>query len=317
MNKFGLLLSGLLLSATSVMFGQGAKNIKINEVMTNNAASLQDEFGQHLPWIELANTSYTTYNVRGMFVTTNRKVLDKTLKAPERIAMMSPIPNGEKRTSMSGQDHLVLFLNSNPAKGGLHLRTDVKAGEAVWVALYDANGVDLLDSVSVPALDADKSFARTKDGNAQWDVKPAEAVTPGIGNYIEVNESKIARLKRDDPYGLGITVLSMGIVFFCLTLLYVFFTIFGKIVTHRKAIKKAAGIQPIKAAVEAEEKLHEAAHKTKVILKDGLETGGIDKEVYMAVIALALKQYTDNIHDEESGIITIRRRHTMWNNEVN
>ena len=317
MNRIAFMLCTTLLAASTTVFGQGAKNIKINEVLTDNVASLQDEYGQHLPWIELANTSYTTYNVRGMFITTNRQVIDKSLPAPKRIEMMSPIPNGEKRTSMSGRDHLVIFLNGKPSHGALHLETPVNSGQPIWVALYDANGVDLIDSVSVPALTADKSFARIKDGNEQWDVKPAEAVTPGIGNYIEINETKIARLKRDDPHGFGITVLSMGIVFFCLALLYVFFTIFGKIVTHKKALKKAASMQPIKAAVATEEKIHEAAHKTKVILTDGLQKGGIDKEIYMAVIALALKQYTDNVHDEESGIITIRHRHTMWNNEIN
>ena len=41
-----------------------------------------------------------------------------------------------------------------------------------------------------------------------------------------------------------------------------------------------------------------------------------DIDVYIAVIAMALKDYQDNLHDEESGIITIRPRHTMWNNEL-
>jgi hypothetical protein len=31
---------------------------------------------------------------------------------------------------------------------------------------------------------------------------------------------------------------------------------------------------------------------------------------------MALKEYQDNLHDEESGIITIRPHHTMWNNEL-
>ena len=148
MNKFALLLSGLLMTCTSMVFGQGAKNIKINEVMTNNTSSLQDEFGQHLPWVELANTSFSTYNVRGMFITTDRRALSPNLTAPQRIAMMSTIPNGEKRTSMSGRDHLVFFLNSNPAKGGLHLDAKVTPNQPLWIALYDGNGIDLIDSVS-------------------------------------------------------------------------------------------------------------------------------------------------------------------------
>lgn len=310
-----LLMAALLISSLSV-FPQGARNIKINEVMTNNSASLQDEFGQHLPWIELANISHTTYNVRGMYITTDRRVLDKSLTVPQRIKMMSVIPNGDKRTSMSAREHLLLFLNSNPAKGALHLTASVKTDTPTWVALYDGNGIDIIDSITVPVLDADKSYARIKDGYAQWDVKAPEAVTPGIGNYIEVNETKIAKWKRDDPHGFVITILSMGIVFSCLALLYIVFRVLGLFMAHKQAIKKAGKIQPIKVAVKTGEKLAETGHKTKVILKDGLQTGGIDKEIYIAVISMALKQYQDDVHDVESGIITIRPHHTSWNHEL-
>ena len=178
----------VLLGSSAMMFGQGARNIKINEVLTDNQTSVQDEFGQHLPWLELVNTSFSTYNIRGMFITSDRKVLDKNLTAPQRIALMSPVPNGDNRSSLSARQHLVIFLNSNPTKGFLHLNMKVTPGEPAWIALYDGNGIDLIDSVSVPALAADKSFARIKDGFQQWDVKPAEAVTPGIGNYIEIND---------------------------------------------------------------------------------------------------------------------------------
>ena len=61
MNKFKILLSGLLLASASSMFGQGAKNIRLNEVLTNNTTSILDEFGQREAWIELENTSFTTY----------------------------------------------------------------------------------------------------------------------------------------------------------------------------------------------------------------------------------------------------------------
>jgi hypothetical protein len=35
----------------------------------------------------------------------------------------------------------------------------------------------------------------------------------------------------------------------------------------------------------------------------------------MAVIAMALKQYEDDVHDVESGIITIAPKKSVWNNE--
>ena len=87
MKPFKLLTTVFALCSLT-MFGQGAKNIKINEVLTNNTTSVVDEYGNHLPWIELANTSYTTYNVRGMYIATDSAVLNKNLSAPERIEMM-------------------------------------------------------------------------------------------------------------------------------------------------------------------------------------------------------------------------------------
>ena len=56
-------------------------------------------------------------------------------------------------------------------------------------------------------------------------------------------------------------------------------------------------------------------HKTGVILQEGLKTKGIDREVYMAVISMALKQYEDDVHDVESGVITIKPRETGWDDE--
>lgn len=302
-----------MLAGTVLAFGQGARNIKLNEVMTCNKGNLQDEYGRRNAWIELANTSFSTYDVRGMFITTDRRVLDKSLTVAQRTALMSSIPNGDSRTSMSAREHVVFFLNGNKAQGTLHLQAKAESGKPVWIALYDGNGVDLIDSVSVPALAADQSYARVRDGADQWEVKSPGSVTPGIENFVQANETKIAKLKREDPHGIGITVLSMGIVFFCLALLYAFFRILGIFMAHKQALKKAGRIQPIKAAVKTGEKIVETGHKTKVILKDGLQTGGIDKEIYIAVIAMALKQYEDDVHDIESNIITIKPHHTNWN----
>ena len=316
MNKFGLLLGALLVASPMAMHAQIEKSIKINEVMTNNSASLQDEYGQNEAWIEIANVSHTTYNIRGMYITTDRSVIDQSLSVPERVSKMSVIPNGEPRTSLGARQHLVFFLNSNPAKGALHLTAKVGSVKAVWIALYNGNGVDLIDSVTVPVMAVNQSYARHADGSAKWDVKPYDAVTPGISNYIAVEETKIAKLKREDPYGFGITVMAMGIVFFCLALLFVFFTFFGMFMRHQNAVKKVGNVQPIKAGVKTVEKTIEVANKTSTLLQDGLKLKGIDKEVYIAVISMALKQYQDDVHDVESGIIAIKPKTTDWNQEL-
>lgn len=314
MNKFRLLLAGALFVCTPSLFAQLSNSIKLNEVLTNNTASLQDEYGESKAWIEIANISHTTYNIRGMYITTDRSVLNKDMSVPERIKLMSIIPNGYSETQMSGRQHTIFFCNSSPAQGAAHLSVKINPEESTWVALYDGNAVNLIDSITVPVLKENQSFARADVGSDQWEVKPADAVTPGISNYIKVSETKIAKVKREDPYGIGITVLSMGIVFFCLTLLYLFFKCFGIFVKHKK---KFTSVQPIKATVKTAKATKDLGHKTNVLLQDGLKSKGIDKEVYIAVISMALKQYQDNVHDIESGIITIKPKHTDWDNEYN
>ena len=313
MNKFGLLLGTLLLAGASMTHAQVEQSIKINEVMTSNTSNLQDEYGQREAWIEIANVSFTTYNVRGMFITTDHSVLDPQMSVPERMKRMSAIPSGEPRTALSGRQHLILFCNSLPSKGSMHLSVPIDPSKPTWVGLYSGNATQLIDSVTVPVIADNLSYARHKDGSVNWVVKSAEQVTPGISNMTDIVETKTAKLKREDPYGFGITVLAMGIVFFCLALLFVFFTLFGFFMKHRSAV---ANIQPVKAGVKTVEKTMEVASKTSTILQDGLKTKGIDKEVYMAVIAMALKEYQDNVHDVESGVITIKPKNTDWNMEL-
>jgi Na+-transporting methylmalonyl-CoA/oxaloacetate decarboxylase gamma subunit len=247
-----------------------------------------------------------------MYLTTDRSVLDPNMSVPERIKRMRVIPNGEPRTQIGGRQHLVFFGNSNPAKGKLHLSLPVPMSEPLWIALYNGNAVELIDSVSVPALAADQSYAR--NGN-RWTVKAAQNVTPGTENFIQTDETKDAKLKREDPHGFGITLLAMGIVFFCLAVLFLFFWLFGLVMRHMETAKKVANQQPIKPITKTVEKTIEVGHKTGVILQEGLKTKGIDREVYIAVIGMALKQYEDDVHDVESGVITIKSKSSSWNDE--
>lgn len=312
MNKPKLLFLTLLMAVSSTVFGQGAKNIRLNEVMTNNEASIVDEYGRREAWVELENTSFTTYNVRGMYLTTDRSVLDRSLSAPERISRMSIIPSGDHRTSIGARQHLVLFCNSNPAEGKLHLALNVPMSEPVWLALYNGNATELIDSVTIPALALNQSYARI---NGRWSVKAPNCVTPGTENFIEASESKVEKFKREDPYGIAMTIMAMGIVFTCLATLWIFFTLFGALMRHMEMAKKVANTQPIKPITKTVEKTIEVAHATSNVLQEGFDMKGVDMEVYMAVIGMALRQYEDDVHDVESGVITIKPKETEWDDE--
>ena len=317
MKKIGFLLGLLLTVALQPVLAQLDASIKLNEVMTANQKSLIDEYGAHNAWVEIANISHSTYNIRGMYLTTDRSVLDRKMSVPERVKRMSQIPNGDERTNLGGRQLVVFQLNSRPAEGSLHLAVSVDATKPLWIALYNGNATQLIDSVTVPVLQADQSYARiANNGTAKdWEVKSADRVTPGIQNQTTVSESKVEKFKREDPHGFGMALMAMGIVFFCLALLWITFTLFGMLMRHMETAKKVVNQQPIKPITKTVEKTIEVGHKTGVILKEGFEKRGIDMEVYMAVIGLALRQYEDDIHDVESGVITIKPKDTGWDDE--
>ena len=344
MKKLGIILS-LFVAATLPTWSQGAKSIRITEVMTNNQKSIVDEYGAHKSWVELSNTSFTTYNIRGMFLTTDRRVLDKNMSPEERRKLMCPLPNNEPRTTLAGKKSVIIYdryywVNADtycndcpkdldfvgnlangtgPFQLNLHLFPSQNTAnhyhqKGNWIALYDGNAVDLIDSISIPWLKADQSFSLSRDFKT-WSICNLEDVTPG---YLPqaAGLSKPQMLKKTDPYGFGIAALSMGIVFACLALLFIFFWAFGAYMKHKQRLAKATEKHATllyKTGKKTIEVTSEISHKTNVMLKDGLTTKGIDKEIYMAVISLALKEYLEDKHDIESGVITIKPKQTRWN----
>ena len=344
MKKFGIILSLFVVASLST-WAQGAKSIRITEVMTNNNHSIVDEYGIHKPWVELSNCSFTTYNVRGMFLTTDRRVLNKKMSPEERRKLMYPLPNNEVRTNLSGQKSLIIYdrhywlkcnrndqsnssktgysellsVESGPFQLNLNLLPSQEVAQSIhaksnWIALYDGNAVDLIDSISIPWLGSDQSYALSHDLKT-WKICERDEVTPG---YLPqaIGLSKPQMLKKSDPHGFGIAILSMGIVFSCLALLFIFFWCFGAYMKHKQRLAKATEKHAAllyKTGKKTMEITSEISHKTNVMLKDGLETKGIDKEIYMAVISLALKEYLEDVHDIESGIITIKPKQTRWN----
>ncbi|MDO5446826.1 MAG: OadG family protein [Prevotellaceae bacterium] len=298
MRKIVLSLA-VMLSSASMMFGQGANNIKINEVMTNNTENYLDEYGNHLPWVELVNNSFTTYNIRGMFITTDRAVLDEEMSVPERMKLMSIIPNGFAATSLSGRSHLLLFLNSAPEKGPRHLSATAQPGQELWIALYDGNAKTLIDSVTVKPLGANQSYARLpKDGIGKWNVAKAEKVTPECNNQTKSELSNIAKWKEKDPHGYLLSVQAMSITFIALILLFIFMKLFGMFAIKLKQKKSAA-----KQTIQTTNNTPAPASKTN------------EKEIMMAVIAMALDEYENDVHDNESGVITIQKKQTSWNSK--
>ena len=285
----------LAILATATSFAQGAKNLKFNEILVTNTASIVDEYGCRSAWIEFHNDAFASANARNCFLTNNRAVLNKELSAPERIKMMYQIPSGDVSTGIHGKQKMLFFADELPKRGVFHTSFTLADSTENWIALYDANGTTLLDSVTVPALGENQSWARAKDGVGEWQIVTADNVTPAATNTVEQGEGKVAKFKRLDSRGLGMTVMCMAVVFSALAILWFLFALIGKIFANtisnnKKAPAKSAAPTPAAAPVA--------------------KGGKADEE--MAAICMALHEHFGNVHDEESDILTINSGESSW-----
>lgn len=304
-KKLGILVVALVAVCGSAL-GQGAKSLVINEVLVNNVDNFQDDYGKHNAWIEIFNNSFATVDIRNCYLTNNRKVLDKSLSAPDRAAMMYPIPKGDVLTRIAPRQHLLFWADNQPKRGNFHVSFKLDTVGPNWIALYDANGVTLLDSITIPAgLPADCSYALNVDGvrESGWSIKGLNGsyVTPSTNNKTLDSNEKIDGFKQQDPHGIGMALMAMLVVFSGLLCLFISFKIVGGIglsIVKRNAMRHH-GIEDKK---EAREK------------NIGNESG----EVF-AAIAMALHEYQDNVHDIEETILTIskvKRNYSPWSSKI-
>src|SRR5574344_1398840 len=302
-RSLGLFIA-LLLTA-SFAFGQ-SKALCINEVMTNNTSSVIDDYGLHQPWIEIFNTSFSNIDIKTCFLTTNKAVLNPDLSVTQRTKMMYMIPKGDVKSLLPPRQFVLFWADAMPKRGNSHLSFSLDPNKSNWIALYDANGVTLIDSITIPPLKANASYALRKDGvkACGWEIKGLQAnkyVTPGTNNITLDSNIIVTKFKENDPIGIGMAIIAMAVVFFALILLYLAFKTTGKIgeSISRKNAMKSRGITDKKEAIE--------------------KSVGHESGEYYAAIGMALHEYQNNVHDIEETLLTIhrtKRKYSPWSSKI-
>lgn len=131
--------------------------IVINEVLAQNVTGAVDENLQHEDWVELYNTSNQTVDISGMWLSDSLVVLKFQFPAGTTIA-----PYGVLR----------VWADEDGTQGPLHANFKLSStGESV--ALYNAAGTALHDSITFGPQTADVSIGRLMDGQTPWVTLPA------------------------------------------------------------------------------------------------------------------------------------------------
>lgn len=278
----------------SSVWAQGRKGLRINEVLVTNENNYQDDYGCQSAWIEIFNTTFGTVDVRSCYLTNDKN-------NPKKY----PIPKGDVLTEMPPRQHVLFWADGKPNRGTFHVNFTLDPDKDNWIGLYDANGRDLIDSVTVPAgIPTDHSYARYEDGVGHWVIKGGNEqsgyVTPSTNNITLDKNVKIDMFTEHDPFGVGMAIMAMAIVFAGLLLLYLLFRLIGQISVLIKK-RNAMRVHGISDKEEAKEKGF------------GREAG----EVY-AAIAMALYQHLE-AHDVEDTILTInkvKKAYSPWNSKI-
>jgi hypothetical protein len=272
--------------------GQSSLDLRINEILVCNDSNYVDDFGQHSPWIEIFNSAYNKVNIGGLYLTDDISNPTKYL-----------IAKGQPVTGIPTRSYIVFRADSLTSRGILHLNFKLTAGETL--ALFDSNGKTLIDSMKVPSVMArDVSYGRVSDGAEIKNI--LTKTTPNANNTTEPVITSGDEFRKFDPFGAGMTIIAMGVVFIALALLYFFFKMTARLL--RLNIKKqylARSLVSAKAGIPVPSGENHA----------GLEvTGEIN-----AVIALTLFLYQTELHDAENTVLTINkvsRSYSPWSSKI-
>ncbi|MFH1120861.1 MAG: OadG family transporter subunit [Bacteroidota bacterium] len=264
-------------------YSQSTRDLKINEILVLNDSNYVDDYGRHSSWIEVFNSAYNTVDIGGSYLTNDPADPTKYY-----------IPKGDPITKIAPRNYLVFFADNLPTRGILHLNFDLT--ESNYLAMFEGNGKTMIDAIKFPSQKLDISYGRKKDGSHEWAF--LEKTTPLANNYTGVVESPGEKFVEMDPYGGGMAVIAMSVVFAALILLYIVF----------KNTKRMYSIN-YKTLFTVRKKVID----TPVVAEAEI-TGEVN-----AAIAMAIHLYMHQLHDHEETVLTIKkvaRTYSPWSSKI-
>ena len=127
----------------------------INEAMSSNNFSIQDNFDEYDDWIELYNAGSEPIDIGGYYISDD-------LMAPLKHKIPETNPN---LTTIPSKGYLLLWADNNPDQGVLHMAFKLgKTGEDLIISQVVNLETLIVDVFNIPALDSDVSYGRFPDG---------------------------------------------------------------------------------------------------------------------------------------------------------
>ena len=284
-NQFtGILILLNLLLLNYNTRAQNASDLRFNEILVHNESNYVDDFGNHSPWIEIFNTAYNSVNIGGCYLTDDTNNPTKYW-----------IPTGSPSTVISPRSYIVFWADNKPTHGIFHLNFSIE--NAKEIALYDASGRTLIDKVEIiQPQKTDISYGIASVNSTEWSF--LDHSTPGSDNDYTKKVLAGESFSKMDPFGIGMTLIAMFVVFSALAALYIIYYSLGRYFVRKasaKRIKKEIGV-------------------VKPLSMQEVISGELN-----AAVAMTLYLYQTEMHDYENTVLTIQkvsRNYSPWNSKI-
>ena len=148
------------------IISDATREIILNEIVSTNSSILADDFNEYEDFIELYNPQDTAINLTGKYLTDKKDNLVKW-QFGENI-------------KIEPKSYLLVWCDEDGSQGDLHANFKLSSsGE--FTAIVDTDGVTIIDSVTIPTIPENESFARDNN-SGEWYI--TNSTTPGASNII-------------------------------------------------------------------------------------------------------------------------------------
>lgn len=167
MNKiFSIILILIATNAHSQLF--------LNEAQSSNSSTMSDNMGEYDDWIEIFNSSSLEIEIGGLIL---KDQIDTWM-----------IPTGNPATLIPPGGFFILWADDQEEQGDFHTNFKLSAANGEFLGLYENDGITVIDSITLPPMQADQSYINC--GSTDWFI--SDVPSPN-----SVNDCSMSTLEYD------------------------------------------------------------------------------------------------------------------------
>lgn len=170
----------LIIILFSLFSLSGVAQVTLNEMQSSNNSTIADEAGEFDDWIEIHNPGSDSIEISGLIL-------------KDQIDTWA-IPTGDPSTLIPPGGYFFLWADDQEIQGIFHTNFKLASG-GEFLGLYESDGITVIDSLTIPALNANDSYYRCNDGWAQTNMPTPLADNNCTTSYTE-------NLKFDDVFSI-------------------------------------------------------------------------------------------------------------------